>query len=126
MLGEQAKGLSANTICRLKVQRLGEHQQWAGRDLSDQRYVDWWADGIYRNVRLDERLCLLVVVGVTEHGRNELGAVEDGYRESAASWQALLSGLRARGLTASPRPAVGADALGFWQALARVYPDTRH
>ncbi|RAP70554.1 transposase, Mutator family protein, partial [Candidatus Erwinia dacicola] len=56
-------------------------------------------DGIYSNVRQDGRLCLLVVIRVTEHGRKELIAVEDGYRESKASWYELLIGLRSRGLT---------------------------
>ena len=69
LLGEQAKGLSANTISRLKQQWLDEHRTWCQRDLGERRYVYWWADGIYSNVRLDERLCLLVIIGVTEHGR---------------------------------------------------------
>ena len=54
----------------------------AKRDLSETRYVYLWSDGIYSNVRQDDRLCQLVVIGVTEHGRKELIAVEDGYRES--------------------------------------------
>jgi transposase-like protein len=75
---------------------------------------------------MDDRLCLLVIIGVTEHGRKELVAVEDGYRESETSWSELLLGLRERGLTASPKLAVGDGALGFWKALAKCYPDTRH
>ncbi|GAB3317648.1 hypothetical protein GCM10027428_20950 [Haliea atlantica] len=35
---------------------------------------------------MDDRLCLLVIIGVTEQGRKELVAVEDGRRESEASW----------------------------------------
>lgn len=71
-------------------------------------------------------MCLLVIIGVTEHGRKELVAVEDGYRESEASWLELLWDLRQRGLTASPKLATGDGALGFWKALAKVYPQTRH
>ena len=103
LLGEGASGLSASTISRLKAQWLDEHHSWSQRDLSDTRYVYLWADGIYSNVRQDDRLCLLVLIGVTEHGRKELIAVEDGYRESEASWYELLSGLRSRGLTISPK-----------------------
>ena len=65
LLGEQAKGLSANTISRLKQSWSDEHHQWCQRDLSQSRYVDWWADGVYSNVRMDNCLCLLVIVGVT-------------------------------------------------------------
>ena len=126
LLGEGASGLSASTISRLKAQWLDEHRAWAQRDLSDTRYVYLWADGIYSNVRQDDRLCLLVVIGVTEHGRKELIAVEDGYRESEASWYELLSGLRSRGMTISPKLATGDGAMGFWNALAKVFPDTRH
>jgi len=126
LLGDQAKGLSANTISRLKQQWLDEHRAWCRRDLSDRRYVYWWVDGVYSNVRLDDRLCLLVVIGVTEHGHKELIAVEDGHRESEASWLELLTGLRERGLTQGPKLAVGDGAPGFWKALNKLYPDTAH
>lgn len=126
LLGEHAKGLSANTVCRLKSQWLDEHQSWQRQDLSHKRYVYWWADGIYSQVRMDDRLCLLVIIGVTEHGHKELVAVSDGFRESSASWEELLTSLRQRGLSHSPKLAAGDGALGFWNAISKVYPDTRH
>lgn len=126
LLGEQAKGLSANTVSRLKSLWLEEHQSWQQQDLSQKRYVYWWADGIYSQVRMDDRLCLLVIIGVTEHGQKELVAVSDGYRESSASWEELLTSLRQRGLTHSPKLSAGDGALGFWNALSKVYPDSRH
>jgi len=126
LVGEQAKGLSANTVTRLKAQWLKEHEEWCHRDLGQKRYVYWWADGVYSNVRLDDRLCLLVIIGVTEHGHKELVAVEDGHRESEASWRELLTGLRERGLDYAPKLAVGDGALGFWKALSKVFPETRH
>ena len=126
LLGDQAKGLSANTVSRLKARWLKEHEDWRRRDLGQKRYVYWWADGVYSNVRLDDRLCLLVIIGVTEHGHKELVAVEDGHRESEASWRELLTGLRERGLDNAPKLAVGDGALGFWKALSKVFPDTRH
>ncbi|CAO1663834.1 MULTISPECIES: IS256 family transposase [Salinicola] len=126
LLGDQAKGLSANTVSRLKKQWEDEHTEWRQRDLSDRRYVYWWADGVYSNVRMDDRLCLLVIIGVTEQGRKELVAVEDGFRESADSWETLLTGLRERGLTQAPKLAVGDGAMGFWAALSKIYPATDH
>ncbi|MGM0632161.1 MAG: IS256 family transposase [Pseudomonadota bacterium] len=125
LLGEQAEGLSPATVSRLKERWLSEHRQWQRRDLTDKRYVYLWADGVYSNVRMDERLCLLVIVGVTEHGRKELVAVEDGYRESEASWLEVLRGLHQRGLTVAPKLATGDGALGFWKALAKAYPEAR-
>lgn len=126
LLGEHAKGLSANTVSRLKSQWFDEHRDWQREDLSQKRYVYWWADGIYSHVRMDDRLCLLVIIGVTEHGNKELVAVSDGYRESSASWEELLTSLRQRGLSASPKLSVGDGALGFWNALSKVYPESRH
>ncbi|MFB2832782.1 transposase, partial [Aeromonas jandaei] len=76
----------------------------------------------YSNVRMGDRICLLVIIGVTEYGNKELVAVEDGLRESEASWTELLMGLRARGLDKGPKLAIGDGALGFWQALAKCYP----
>ncbi|MGL4826616.1 MAG: IS256 family transposase, partial [Vibrionaceae bacterium] len=121
LLGDKARGLSANTISRLKQHWGDEHRIWSRRDLSQKRYVYFWADGIYSNVRMGDRLCLLVIIGVTEHGNKELVAVEDGLRESESSWTELLMGLRARGLDKGPKLAVGDGALGFWRALAKCY-----
>ena len=122
ILGDKAKGLSANTVCKLKAKWLKEYQGWCKEDLSTKRYVYWWADGVHSNVRMDDRLCLLVIIGVTEQGIKELIGVYDGYRESSASWYELLISLRQRGLTVSPKLATGDGALGFWDALSRVYP----
>lgn len=126
LVGEHARGLSAKTISRLKEEWINEHTEWSQRDLSNKRYVYFWADGIYSHVRMDDRLCLLVVIGVTEHGYKELVAVEDGYRESSASWEALLVDLRQRGLNQAPKLSIGDGALGFWNALSKVYPTCRH
>ena len=39
LLGEDARGLSANVVSRLKAQWAGEHEAWNRRDLSLSRYV---------------------------------------------------------------------------------------
>jgi transposase-like protein len=126
ILGKDAPGLSASTISRLKSKWQEEHSEWRRRDLSDKRYVYWWADGIYSNVRMDDKLCLLVIIGATLEGKKELVAVEDGFRESTDSWQSLLTDLRSRGLAVGPSLAVGDGALGFWKALTQIYPQTCH
>ena len=64
----------------------------------------------------DQKLCLLVIIGVTKDGAKELLAVEGGYRESKDSWTAVLRSLVDRGLS-GPLLAVGDGALGFWAAL---------
>ena len=125
LLGDDASGLSAGTISRLKQSWHEEHDVWRKRDLSKHQYVYIWADGIHFNIRSDEaRQCILVVIGVTEQGDKEFLAIEDGYRESEQSWKELLLDLKSRGFNA-PQLAVGDGALGFWAALARVFTETR-
>ncbi len=69
---------------------------------------------------IDEWLCLLVIIGITERGRMNLVAVEDGYRKSEASWMELLTVLKDRGLNHAPKLAGGDGASGFWKVLSKV------
>jgi putative transposase len=127
LLGEDAKGLSANVVSRLKAQWADEHASWNQRDLSAARYVYWWVDGIHTGLRSEgsDGQCLLVIIGVTHDGRKERVAIGDGYRESKASWAEVLLDLKSRGLQAGPLAAVGDGAMGFWAALEEVFPATR-
>jgi transposase-like protein len=124
LFGESVKGLSPATIVRLKRGWEAEYADWRQKDWHGHEFVYLWADGIYVNVRGDERRCVLVVVGCDVHGRKHCLAIEDGLRESAESWKAVLLSLRDRGMDAT-KLAVGDGALGFWAALAEVYPETR-
>src|SRR5271156_1082217 len=95
---------------------------FAPPDLSGTGYVYLWVDGIHLKVRREqEKLCLLVMIGVRTDGRKELVALADGYRESTESWADLLRDCRRRGMTA-PVLAVGDGALGFCAALREVFP----
>jgi len=127
LLGEEAGGLSATTITRLKACWSDEYKQWASSDLSDKHYVYIWADGIHFNVRLEDaganKQCILVLIGATAEGKKELIAIADGYRESKQSWRELLLSVKARGLNATPKLAIGDGALGFWAAVREIFPD---
>ncbi len=127
LVGQSAKNLSPGVISRLKSGWEGEYHTWRKRDLSDKEYVYWWADGINLQARMEaSKDCVLVIMGVTVHGQKELIAIEDGYRESKASWLTLLNDLKQRGLKTAPLLAAGDGALGFWGALTEAYPTTRH
>jgi putative transposase len=122
ILGENASGLSATNIVRLKASWEDDYKAWRHRDLSQKRYVYWWADGVYFNVRLeDNRSCVLVLVGATEEGTKELLAVADGFRESKDSWGDLLRDLKRHGLTQAPKLAIADGSLGFWLALQQEF-----
>ena len=125
LVGKDAPGLSAPTISRIKAIWKEDLEKWQKRDLTHKRYVYIWADGVYCNVRLEEKQCLLVIIGSTEDGKKELLALDSGFRESELSWTDILLDLRRRGLKVPPELAIGDGALGFWKALAKVYGKTR-
>ena len=126
LLGEDAKGLSAGTISRLKQVWHEEYGAWCKRDLSHHDYVYLWADGVYFNIRGDEsRQCILVIIGVTAQGNKEFLAITDGYRESEQSWSEVLLDLKNRGMNQA-KLAIGDGALGFWKAMQKVFGKTRH
>ncbi len=123
LLGEAAQGFSPASIVRLKSVWEGEYRTWKSRDLSGSDWVYVFADGVNFPIRLEaDRLCCLVLVGVRRDGTKELVALEDGYRESEEAWLSLLRDLKRRGMPA-PALAVGDGALGFWAALAEVWPE---
>ena len=126
LLGEDAAGLSPSTISRLCKDWEAEHQRFRTRSLRFHRYAYLFCDGVHVSVRLgeDDRLCLLVVIGVREDGVKELLAVEDGYRESTESWASVMRDLKDRGLN-EPRLVIGDWALGTWAALRDVFPGAR-
>lgn len=60
-----------------------------------------------------------------KQGDKDVVAIEGGYRESCQSWKEILLDLKRRGLQHPPELAIGDGALGFWNALAEIYPLTK-
>lgn len=126
ILGDGVKGLSSANIVRLKSGWEEEYEEWSKRDLSGKKYVYFWADGVYFNVRLeDDNTCILVIMAADEAGNKELLAVNDGFRESKISWKDMLMDLKKRGIDTGPQLAIGDGGLGFWSALREVFPGTK-
>ena len=126
ILGKDVVGFSAENIVRMKQIWQQDYERWMSRDLSKSRYVYWWVDGIYFNVRLDnDRQCILVIIGARADGTKELVAVVDGFRESKESWASIIRELKRRGLLDGPELAIGDGALGFWSAIAEEFPKTK-
>ena len=120
LLGEQAP-LSASTVARAKARWQAEYSEWQQRPLEDE-IVYLWLDGVYLKAGLEkEKAALLVAIGVKADGHKVVLAVTSGYRESTASWRALLRDLKARGMN-EPRLVVGDGNLGLWSALRNIFP----
>jgi transposase-like protein len=125
LLGPNAKGLSANTVSRLKRDWAQEYDGWREQPLDKEPWVYIWADGVYSGLRGEQdKLCALVIVGVNARGQKHFLAIEDGVRESTQSWREVLLALKARGMNA-PKLAIGDGAMGFWAALEEVFPESR-
>ena len=122
LLGEDAAGLSASTVSRLCKEWETHRDRFRQRLLSFSRYAYLFMDGIHVQVRLgeDDRVCLLIVIGVREDGVKELLAVEAGIA-SRRELGRRVRDLERRGLS-EPRLVVGDGALGAWAALRDVFP----
>lgn len=124
LVGQEAP-LSPSSISRLNKQFKKDYEDWLARDLSRLKIVYVWADGIYLKAGIaDERLCLLVMIGVDAAGEKHLLGLREGYRESKESWSELLRDLKKRGLN-EPALAIADGALGFWAALPEIWRQTK-
>ncbi len=120
-----SNGLSPATITRLTKDWQDEARAFNLRSLAETDFVYVWVDGIHLKVRLEQdKVCLLVMIGVRVDGTKELVALDDGHRESTQSWLDVLRDCKRRGMRA-PVLAVGDGALGFWAALREVFPETK-
>jgi putative transposase len=121
LLGKSAP-ISASTVARLKAGWQAEWEEWKQRPLDGLEVVYIWVDGIYVKAGLEkDKAALLVIVGGLSDGRKVILALEPGYRESTESWAGVLRDLKQRGMNC-PQMATGDGNLGFWGALASVYP----
>ena len=100
-LGRDAASLSANTVSCLKRDWAKECDGWRDADLDDEPIVYIWADGFHNGLRGEnDKLCALVIFGVTAHGKKRFLSIEDGMRESTQSWRWVLLILKSRGMNA--------------------------
>jgi transposase-like protein len=76
LLGPDAAGLSANTVSRLKRSWAAEYDGWREASLDDEPIVYVWTDGVHSGLRgTDDKLCALVIVGVTARGKKRFLAI---------------------------------------------------
>ena len=100
-LDPDATGFSANTVSRFKRDWAKEYGGWKEADLDGKPTVYIWAasrrlpaipclpvDGVHSGLRGEnDKLCALVIVGVTARGKKRFLAIEDGVRDFTQSWR---------------------------------------
>ncbi|MBM9515367.1 transposase, partial [Desulfogranum marinum] len=80
-----------NSVASLRPPGQFHWNRWPeSRGLTGRFRLEWVAG--FSGIRI------LVVIGVTEQGRKEFIAIEDGFRESEQSWSELLLRVKAQGL----------------------------
>src|SRR5512146_1875025 len=87
LLGKDAPNLSPAVITRLTAEWQADYEAWQKRDLSAQRYVYVWADGVYLQARMEATAECMLVLGATPEGKKELVGFQTGVRESVQSWR---------------------------------------
>ena len=124
--GMDGKELPPSTINRLKVIWCKEHQDWQKQDLKNRHYTYIWADEIYFTSCLgSNHQCMLVMIGINEHGKKDVLAIMNGSRENLDNWRNMLKSLKKRGLTAPSEFSIGNVTHDFPTALHDVYTETR-
>ena len=59
-------------------------------------------------------------------GEKKIVAFSDGFRASAASRLVLFRDLKSRGFKVPQKADIGDGGMGFWSALEKEYPTTKH
>jgi putative transposase len=120
ILGAEAS-LSSSTIQRLLKQWKAEYTKWKMRKLEN-RYLYVWADGVYPKAGpKDEKMALLVLIGVRENGDRDILTMNEGYRESYESWKDTLKDIKRRGVKFIGMM-IGDGIKGLWKAVSEIFP----
>jgi transposase-like protein len=122
----EAGASSSKIAAQLKDRWQEEWQSWSQRSFAGKQYTRVWADVVnFSACPVLDRPSILVLMGATAECIHEIIAVSDGQGDSEQSWSVILKDCQNRGLTAHPELAIGHGALGFWKAIAKVWPRTR-
>jgi len=120
MLGEEAS-LSSSTIIRMKQDWKKEYEEWRQRRL-DTEYLYLWVDGVYPKAGpKDEKMAILVAIGIRKNGEKDVLLLEEGYRESYESWKDVFKNLKERGVEFIGL-VIGDGIKGLWKAVTEIYP----
>jgi putative transposase len=115
--------VSKSTVSRLTAELDEDLELWRNRPL-DRYYPYVYADGIYGKVRSEGRIrseVALVVMGVDAKGRRQLLATDVVHEENQADYEALLEGLKQRGVEQVDL-LIGDAHQGLQAAFARTFP----
>lgn len=118
---------SSSQVSIITNSLLEDIKEWQQRPLQD-RYAMLWIDAIHYKIRHEGKViskACMVVLGIDMEGRQDILGLNVVEKESAASWMAILEGLRNRGL--KDILFLCSDNLkGLDKAVEAIYPDSVH
>ncbi len=99
--------------------------KWQERDLSGERVLYLFLDGIYMRLRPEDKraVAVLCAYGMLWDGRKVLLHMAVGDKESSACWEAFLEDMKSRGL-ADPVLSVMDGNSGLRKAVGRKFPNS--
>lgn len=114
--------LSRTAVSELTERLWSDYQAFATRDLSGQRVVYLFVDGIAERLHLGQpREAVLAAWGIAENGHKVLLGLAPGTKEDTVSAKEFLRDLKARGL-ADPILGITDGAPGLIRAFEEVFP----
>lgn len=120
--------LSKSSVSRLVVRLEGAYQEWARRDLGEEKIAFLYLDAIYPLLRSASRvvkLPIFVALGIGEDGEKVLLAMTGGASESTEAWRLLVEDLTARHL-GLPQLIISDGNKGLRAACERAWPGAAH
>lgn len=120
--------LSKSSVSRLVARLEGAYQEWARRDLSQERIAFLYLDATYPLLRSASRvvkLPIFVALGIREDGEKVLLGMTSGSAESTEAWRLLIEDLVGRGLRL-PQLIISDGNKGLRAACERAWPGARH
>ena len=120
-LGVEQTGRSViNEVCQ---SLRGEFEKWQDRDLSGNRVVYLFLDGVYLKLRPEDKrpVAILCAYGIQWDGRKVLLHLAVGDKESTACWEAFMEDMKRREL-ADPVLCVIDGNTGLRKAGGRKFP----
>ena len=92
--------LSHTEISSVNRELAPKIEQWRTRPITE-KFKYLYLDGTNFKMRIDnkiEKVCVLVVIGVTKSNHKQVLALQAGDKESATTWRQLFKDLKSRGL----------------------------
>lgn len=131
LMSERVMGrrVSASEVSKASRELTKAVEAWRERDLSVESIKYLFVDGTLFSMRIHgsvQKVCVLVVIGVTAQGHRTVLGLQAGDKESASTWRQFFKDLKRRGLDGSAVTLGVMDGLpGLERVFAEEFPKAK-